>query len=498
VSETAQASSSWAAQSIWWQVYPLGFTGAPTGRAPGGRAVTAPASPRLRQLEAWLDYAADLGCSGLLLGPIFAAHTHGYDTTDHFRVDPRLGDEADFTRLAAAARERGLAIVLDGVFNHVGRGFAMFARALAEGPDSAAARWFRPRPESDGSVSYDTFEGHDGLVALNHDEPAVAAHVTAVMNHWLDRGASGWRLDAAYAVAPSFWRAVLPAARARHPRAWFAAEMIHGDYARYVTASGIDSVTQYELWKAIWSSLNDRNFFELAWALDRHNGFLDVFTPLTFVGNHDVTRIASRLSDHRHLGHALAVLFSVGGTPAVYYGDEQGLPGAKEERVGGDDAIRPAYPADPGRLPAQGWPVYRLHQRLIALRRRHPWLAAARTTVVHLTNRAAALQTAALQTAALQTAADPGGDGGHGNGDDGTRIMTLLNTDDRPHEFPLDLSGLVMTETLEPAGPETAAPGRAAAGDPFTVPAHAWRIIVARASGPLPRPPPHSPRPPGD
>ncbi len=409
MTESAPTSPSWAAEAI------DGPSGGPTG-AP-------PARHRLRQLERWLDYAVDLGCSGLLLGPIFAALSHGYDTTDHFRIDPRLGDDADFDRLAAAARQRGLPVVLDGVFNHVGRGFAMFMRALADGPDSAAAGWFLPRRELDGSVSYLTFEGHDQLVALNHGEPAVAAYVTAVMNHW----------------------------RARHRAAWFTAEMIHGDYARYAADSGIDSVTQYELWKAIWSSLNDRNFFELAWALDRHDGFLGALTPLTFVGNHDVTRIASQLSDPRHLGHALAVLFSVGGTPAVYYGDEQGLRGVKEDRAGGDDAIRPAYPADPAHLPASGWNVYRLHQQLIALRRRHGWLSAARTTVAHLTNRAVALQATA-----------PGG---------GTRVITLLNVDDRPQAFPLDVSGLVTAETLGPA---------AQAGEPATVPAHAWRIIVTR------------------
>ena len=450
MSESAPASLSWAAEAIWWHVYPLGFTGAPTGEPAGGPPDRPRDGHRLRQLERWLDYAADLGCSGLLLGPIFASLSHGYDTTDYFRVDPRLGDDADFDGLAAAARHRGLSIVMDGVFNHVGRGFAGFAQALADGPDSAAARWFLPRRDPDGAVSYDTFEGHDQLVTLNHREPAVATHVTAVMNHWLDRGASGWRLDAAYAVPPSFWREVLPAVRARHPAAWFIAEMIHGDYVRYAADSGIDSVTQYELWKATWSSLNDRNFFELAWALDRHNGFLGALTPLTFVGNHDVTRIASQLSDRRHLGHALAVLFSVGGTPAVYYGDEQGLRGVKEDRAGGDDAIRPAYPAGPDGLPASGWPVYRLHQQLIGMRRRHPWLAAARTTIAHLTNRAVALQASA---------------GG------GTRVITLLNVDDRPQQFPLDLSGLVTTETL---GPE------AQAGEPAAVPAHAWRIIEAR------------------
>ena len=168
------------------------------------------------------------------------------------------------------------------------------------------------------------------------------------MTYWLDRGAAGWRLDAAYAVPASFWSKVVPRVRESHPGAWFVGEMIHGDYAAYASDSGLDSVTQYELWKAIWSSLNDRNFFELAWALGRHNRVLDGVMPQTFTGNHDVTRLASQLTDERHFGHALAVLLTVGGIPGIYYGDEQAFRGIKEERAGGDDEIRPG--SRPARL----------------------------------------------------------------------------------------------------------------------------------------------------
>ena len=175
-----------------------------------------------------------------------------------------------------------------------------------------------------------------------------------------------------------------PQVRARHPRAYLVGEVIHGDYPEFVAESGLDSVTQYELWKAIWSALNDHNLFELGHALGRHNEFLKTFAPLTFVGNHDVTRLASRLDDDRHLAHALAVLLTVGGTPAIYYGDEQAFRGIKEERPGGDDEIRPAFPGAPDGLAPAGWPVYRLHQDLIGLRRRHPWLHRAQTTMLDL------------------------------------------------------------------------------------------------------------------
>jgi glycosidase len=396
----------WSDYAIWWQVYPLGFTGAPS------TALAAGTEHRLGQLEPWLDYAVELGCSGLLLGPIFASETHGYDTVDHFRIDARLGDEGDFDSLISAARSRGLRVVLDGVFNHVGRSFGR-------------PEWFRR--SSDGS--YDTFEGHDLLVALNHDEPAVVDYVASVMNHWLDRGAAGWRLDAAYAVPADFWARVLPTVRSRHPDAWFVGEMIHGDYAGYAEASGLDSITQYELWKAIWSSLNDGNFHELAWALKRHD---DLVTPQTFVGNHDVTRLASRLTDARHLGHALAVLFTVGGIPSVYYGDEQAFKGTKEERLGGDDEIRPAFPSSPRELAPYGWPTYRLHQRLIGLRRRHPWLVRAHTTADHVTNRALALRSGS--------------------------VVVLLNIEDHPYTFPVEVAGLTVADSSDACSPPTLPP----------------------------------------
>ena len=332
--------TSWADHAILWQVYPLGFTGAEPAALPAG----VPVRHRLRHLEAWLDYAVELGCNGLLLGPVFAAQTHGYDTTDHFRIDARLGDEDDFDALVTAADQRGLRLILDGVFNHVGRGFPAFKAAVAGGPGTPAARWFKRT--ADGS-DYAVFEGHGQLVELDHDEPAVLSYVIEVMTHWLGRGAGGWRLDAAYAVPPSFWAKAVPAVREAFPGAWFLGEMIHGDYAAYAAEAGLDSITQYEVWKAIWSSLNDRNFYELDHALGRHNAFMDGELAQTFVGNHDVSRLATILNDDRHFSHALAVLFCIGGVPSVYYGDEQGFRGLKEHREGGDDAIRPAFPASP-------------------------------------------------------------------------------------------------------------------------------------------------------
>jgi glycosidase len=423
-------------------VYPLGFTGAERTALPADE----PARHRLRHLAAWLDYAVELGCNGLLLGPVFASETHGYDTTDHFRIDTRLGDDADFDALVTAADQRGLRLILDGVFNHVGRSFPAFKAAVAGGSGTPAARWFKRTP--DGS-DYAVFEGHGQLVEFDHDEPAVLSYVIEVMTHWLGRGAGGWRLDAAYAVPPSFWAKAVPAVREAFPGAWFLGEMIHGDYAAYAAEAGLDSITQYEVWKAVWSSLNDRNFYELDHALGRHNAFMDGELAQTFVGNHDVTRLATILDDDRHFSHALAVLFCVGGVPSVYYGDEQGFRGLKEHREGGDDEIRPAFPATPGELLPAGWRYYRLHQRLIGFRRRHPWLVRARTTAEHLQPTALALRL-------------------RGERDD-EQALLLLNTGDGDVRFPVDASGLSVAATPE-AG--------AVPADPLLVPAHSWAILA--------------------
>ncbi|MFB4311842.1 alpha-amylase family protein [Actinomadura sp. GTD37] len=421
----------WPDHAIWWHAYPLGFVGAEREALP---ARTAP-EPRLARLTGWLDHLVGLGCNGLALGPVFASETHGYDTVDHYRVDPRLGGEDDLRRLIDEASQRGVRVLLDGVFNHVGHGFDPFGDLTARGDDSPYRNWFHP--------DLRTFEGHDRLVTLNHAEPEVADYVTDVMTHWLERGIDGWRLDAAYAVPPPFWRLVTDRVRARFPDAWFVGEVIHGDYTGLIEHTGFDSITQYELWKAIWSSLNDRNFFELAHALGRHNTMLDTFAPQTFLGNHDVTRIASRLSEPRLREHALVVLMTVGGVPSIYAGDEFGFEGVKEERAGGDDAIRPAFPERPDETAGYGSPHHRLHQSLIGLRRRHPWLVRAQTTVATLTN-----------TALSYTV-------GHG----AERLAVVLNLDGEPAKADL------------PAANWTCAAGEASfTTDGATVPAAGWAI----------------------
>ena len=367
---------SWVDHVIWWQVYPLGFLGAEKELA-SVRGET----NRLPRLRGWLDHLISWGGNGLLLGPIFASTSHGYDTVDYFRIDPRLGDDADFDGLVAACRARGVRLLLDGVFNHTGRNFPPVAQALAEGPGSEAETWVSKLYDTAGVITADYFEGHENLITLNHGSPRVQGFVREVMLHWLRRGIDGWRLDAAYAVPAEFWAAVLPEVRREFSDAWFVGEMIHGDYVDYVQTAGLDSVTEYELWWAIWSSIDSVNFHELEWTLGRHARFVEHFLPLTFLGNHDVSRVASQIRDRRHWSHAVALLCFLPGVPSVYYGDEFGLEAIKENRPSGDDAVRPQMPYERGLFDHSHQEVEQAYRRMIGLRRRHSWLVDAVITI---------------------------------------------------------------------------------------------------------------------
>lgn len=474
---TATNAPSWIRDAICWQVYPLGFCSAPrhrgdlTGEGYGG-AAGENVVHRLRRLDGWLDHLVGLGANVLLLNPIFDSVSHGYDTLEHRRLDPRLGDDSDFDALIAACRERGIRVVLDGVFNHVSDRHPVARRAISAGPgteDGSLIRWSGTNPYG--------FEGNADLIELDLTNSVVQDRVVEIMSRWLERGADGWRLDAMYAAGPDAWAPILERVRAAHPEAWILGEVIHGDYPAFAAGSGADSITQYELWKAIWSGLADHNLFELAHALGRHQDFLDAdggAHPQTFVGNHDTTRIASQLADGRDLAAAIALLALLPGIPAVYAGDEFGATGVKEERAGGDDVIRPWFPGSPDEVVAvagtpDGTPdgphhlallkeeaaprILEVHQRLLSLRRRESWLSLASVRVDE-----DSLENTWAQIVLTPQAGDGVGDeitGGDGAAPAPLTLVLNLGDEERPApgEVIEVVSGASMLDVVAPAAP---------------------------------------------
>jgi cyclomaltodextrinase len=373
---------------IWYHVYPLGFLGA-EDQNPAPGASEGPVVHRLAGLVDWLDYLVDLGINALLLGPVFESETHGYDVVDPYRVDRRLGTEADLIHLIDECHRRSLRVGLDAVFHHVGRGHPYFRDLQTHGRQSAWRDWFKvdfDRPGPDG-FAYVSFEGHKQLVKLNHANPQVLDWAVDVARYWIEHGVDAFRLDAAYALPPQFVKTFTQRTRGLRPDVFLVGEVIHGDYVRTAQQMQLSTLTQYELWKAIWSSLNDGNFFELAHALQRHDQFCQHFAPWTFVGNHDTTRIATQLVDRQLLPHALAILFTLPGIPAVYAGDEQNAKGRKYDRVGGDAKIRQPLKFRPGDLEGESLRIWNLHRDLIAVRHDHPWLATGKLDVTHIDNR---------------------------------------------------------------------------------------------------------------
>lgn len=341
-------AESWWHRATFYHIYPLGYCGAPTVNDGSGPPVA-----RIDAITGDLDRIVSLGFNALYLGPLFESGSHGYDTHDYFRLDRRLGDDDDLVALVEAAHERGVAVVIDGVYNHVGRGFEPFVRLREEGEGSVYRSWFcgvdftADNRFGDGFV-YEGWEGVEELVALNHEEPAVREHLIRAAGHAVERfGVDGIRLDVAYSLPLGFIEALSGALRELRADVWLMGEVIHGDYAAFVAPGRLDSVTNYECYKGLWSSFNDRNLHEIAHSLDRLFGpgglLADALSrgsvPYSFADNHDVDRLASRLTTADHVFPLYAILSTMPGIPSVYYGSEYGIRGRKDD---GDATLRPA------------------------------------------------------------------------------------------------------------------------------------------------------------
>lgn len=334
----------WARDAVFYHVYPLGLCGAPASNDGTSASV-----PRLAALHDWIEHWCALGVTALYLGPLFESATHGYDTTDYFHVDRRLGDDDTLASFVTACHRRGVRVILDGVFHHVGRAFWAFRDLQTNGEASAYRTWFagvdfsRRSPLGD-SFSYDSWRGHHELVKLDLGQRPVREHLLAAVRHWFERyDIDGLRLDVAESIAPDFLRELAGFCRTLRPDAWLLGEVIHGNYARWANPETLDSVTNYQAYKGLYSSHDDRNYFELAHTLERQFGREGRYRGLplyAFADNHDVTRIASQLRDGAHLYPLHVLLFTMPGVPSIYYGSEWGVPGVRH--ADSDAPLRPA------------------------------------------------------------------------------------------------------------------------------------------------------------
>jgi cyclomaltodextrinase len=364
--------NQWAKDAVFYHIYPLGCLGAPERNPFDGASVD-----RLSGLHAWIDYLADLGIDAVYLGPVFESSAHGYDTVDYFQVDRRLGDNAHLATLSRQLRRRGMRLVLDGVFHHTGRDFWAFRDVLERGRASPYGDWydldFTQRSPYGDPFHYTGWAGHYDLVKLNLRNPAVREHLFAAIASWVEQFAiDGLRLDAADRLDFDFQSDLSAHCRGLRADFWLGGEVVHGDYRRWVHPGGLSSTTNYQLYKGLWSSHNDRNYFEIAYSLNRQFGPEGIYRGLdlyTFADNHDVERVASLLKQPAHLYPLYILLMTMPGLPSIYYGSEWGIEGRKRARS--DAPLRPAL--TPAVLPQRGRhaALYQAVKQLIALRRRY-------------------------------------------------------------------------------------------------------------------------------
>ncbi len=334
-----------ANESIYYHIYPFGFVGAPDineGEKTAGN--------RIYKIAEHIPHMKRLGINALYLGPIFESKWHGYDTSDYRLVDSRLGTNSDFEKLCRELEAADIDLILDGVFNHVGRGFFAFEDVRQKREASPYCSWisglrFDMNNSYNDGFHYEAWQGHEELVKLNLKNEEVVSYLLESVGMWIDRfGIKGLRLDAADCVDDDFFRRLREYTCQKRSDFWLMGEITHGDYRRWANGEMLHSVTNYEMHKAYFSGVNDKNMFEPAHGLLREYGEWGLYKDLVlynFVDNHDVDRLASNLNSLENIKNIYTLLFTVPGVPSVYYGSEYAVKGKK--RLHSDAPRRPCW-----------------------------------------------------------------------------------------------------------------------------------------------------------
>ena len=332
---------AWYDEAVFYHIYPLGLTGAPKQNSYGEPV------HRLNTLLPWISHIKGIGCNAIYIGPLFESVGHGYETTDYKKLDSRLGTNEDLTNFVAECHKQGIRVILDGVFNHTGRDFFAFQDIKRNRENSQYKDWychvnFWGNNSFNDGFSYDNWGGYDLLAKLNQHNPAVRDYICDVIRFWVrEFDIDGIRLDAADVMDFEYMKALRCVANEVKQDFWLMGEVIHGNYSRWANEGTLHSVTNYMLHKALYSGHNDHNYFEVAHTITYVGGMVGKNLNLyTFVDNHDVERIYTKLKNKAHFVPVHVMLYTLPGIPALYYGSEFGIEGRKERHS--DDSLRPA------------------------------------------------------------------------------------------------------------------------------------------------------------
>ena len=338
----------WFDEAVVYQIYPLGLCGVLNEERSSDDSVV---GHSILEVKDWISHIKKLGATCILFNPLIESDYHGYDTRDYYTVDRRLGTNDDLKEVCDAIHEAGLKILFDGVFNHVGRGFWAFKDVQEKKWDSPYCGWFHlsfdGNTEYNDGFWYEGWEGHNELVKLNLDNPDVRQHQFDAIKQWTDLyGIDGLRLDVAYCLSDFYLKELRRFTSTLKEDFVLMGETLHGDYNMYMNDEKCHSVTNYECYKGLYSSFNCANMHEISYSLNRQFGYENwcIYRGkhlMTFADNHDVTRLASILTNPAHIPLAYGLLLGMPGIPCLYYGSEWGQTGKKEQ--GSDASLRPEY-----------------------------------------------------------------------------------------------------------------------------------------------------------
>lgn len=318
--------------AVFYHIYPLGFCGVINNKK---NILSASGFDKFD--DKWINHLKNMGINSVYFGPIFQSSYHGYDTIDYLKIDDRLGTNDDFKNIVSKLHDNNIRVIIDGVFNHVGRDFWAFVDVKNNKANSQYSSWFNIDFNGNSNYNdgfyYEGWEGHYDLVKLNLYNKNVRDYLLHVVEEWVHEfDIDGIRLDVAYLLNKDFIKELRLTTNKFNNDFWLMGEMIHGDYNSIVSPEMLHSATNYELYKGLYSSHNDKNYFEIAYSLNRQFGEYGIYKNLTlynFVDNHDVNRIATIINDKRYLNNIYTLLFTIPGVPSIYYGSEWGIEGDK-------------------------------------------------------------------------------------------------------------------------------------------------------------------------
>ena len=408
---------AWYDEAIFYHIYPLGLCDAPKENSYGEPV------HRLNSLIPWIDHIKDLNCNAIYIGPLFESVGHGYETTDYKKLDSRLGVNKDLTDFVAACHEKGIRVILDGVFNHTGRDFFAFKDIQKNREASPYRDWycnvnFGGNTEYNDGFSYENWGGYNLLVKLNQRNPAVRDYICDVVRFWVSEfDIDGIRLDASDVLDFDYMKALRHVANEVKPEFWLMGEVIHGDYSRWVNEGTLHSVTNYHLHKALYSGHNDHNYFEIAHTVKRlyemGGNRTDGLKLYNFVDNHDVERIYTKLTNKAHFAPVHVLLYTLPGIPSIYYGSEFAIDGKKDKFS--DASLRPALQLEHYKEAREQNPCTNLIAKLGEARSRIPALSYGDYRELLLTNRQYAFSRSFNEQTAVVTV----------NNDDSDYVMTV-------------------------------------------------------------------------